>query len=128
MQYLNYQPETEVLDSQDSLLNAIWKANWGIEKECTALLPDKIERDEVVQIIFGPSDSQNELVILTKYAYQSLYVGRPELYLKASLRAPRVCELSRKFNSADDVIEWIQNNIGTDSIFKDYPERIMLAD
>ena len=64
----------------------------------------------------------------TKYAYQSLHVEKPELYLRASLRSPRAIELAERLGSADEIIEWIKKNVGTGSIFEEYQERVMLAD
>jgi len=77
--------------------------------------------------------------VYTKYAYQSLHVEKPELYLRASLRSPRAIELAERLGSADEIIEWIKKNVGeiiewikknvgTGSIFEEYQERVMLAD
>jgi len=118
----------DVLDSQDSLVDALWRITWESEPPHDMLLPEKIQRDEVVSLIFGESNATNELAILAKYTYQSLYVKRPELYLKASLRSPKALELSAEFDSADEIVEWIKTHIATGSIFKDHEHRIMLAD
>ncbi len=118
----------EVLNSQDSLLDAIWKANWGKEPPPHAsLFPDEIQRDVALSAIFGRSNATNGLAVLTKYAYQSLYVKKPELYLRASLRAPKAKELAGRLDSADDIINWIKTNVTQGSIFED-EERIMVAD
>jgi hypothetical protein len=118
----------DILDSQDTLLDAIWKENWGKKVQHTVLLPDKIQREDVFLSIFGESNAENKLAVLTKYAYQSLYVKKPELYLRASLRSPKAKELAGRLRSADDIIEWIQTNIAAGSIFADYQDRIMVAD
>lgn len=121
-----FQITDEVLSSQDTLLDAIWSVNWGTEPQHTLLLPDKIQRNDVLTTIFKESDSG--LATLARYAYQSLHVRKPELYLRASLRSPKAKELAEKLGSADEIIEWIQANIAEGSIFEDHPERIMLAD
>ena len=119
----------EVLNSQDSLLCAIWKANWGKEPPPHAsLMPDKIEKESALLAIFGKSNATNGLAVLTKYAYQSLYVKKPELYLRASLRAPQAKELAGRLDSADDIITWITTNVTQGSIFEDEENRIMVAD
>ena len=119
----------EVLDSQDSLLCAIWKANWGKEPPPHAsLMPDEIERESALSAIFGKSNATNGLAVLTKYAYQSLYVKKPELYVRASLRAPQAKELAGRLDSANDIITWITTNVTQGSIFEDEENRIMVAD
>jgi len=119
----------DVLDSQDTLLDAIWRVNWGTDPPPrTVLLPGKIQRTDVLSAVFGEFNAANRLAVLTKYAYQSLHVGKPELYLKASVRSPRAIELAERLGSADEIIEWIKKNVGTGSIFEEYQERVMLAD
>jgi hypothetical protein len=119
----------EILNSQDSLLCAIWKTNWGKEPPPHAsLMPDKIERESALSAIFGKSNATNGLAVLTKYAYQSLYVKNPELYVRASLRAPQAKELTGRLDSADDIITWITTNVTQGSIFGDEENRIMVAD
>ena len=118
----------DVFSSPDSLLCAIWKANWGVEPPRHAsLLPSDIQRDTALSAIFGKSNATNGLAVLTKYAYQSLYVKNPELYLRASLRAPKAIELAGRLDSPDDIITWIKTNVTPGSIFGD-EERIMVAD
>jgi len=118
----------EVLDSQDSLVDALWRAYWESEPPSEMRLPDTIQRHDIVSLVFGESNVFCSHVILAKYAYQSLYVKKPELYLKASLRSPRAVELSTNLESIDEIIDWIQTNVATGSIFEDHHERIMLAD
>ncbi|MBU7017368.1 MAG: hypothetical protein HXS44_07645 [Theionarchaea archaeon] len=118
----------DVFRSPDSILCAIWKANWGKEPPSHAsLLPDNITRDAALSAIFGKSNAENGLAILTKYAYQSLYVKKPELYLLASLRAPKAKELARRLDSPEDIITWIKARVASISIFAD-EDRIMVAD
>lgn len=117
----------DILDAEDDLLDAICKVNnIEIEKEGADFLGDKSDRDKIISATF--SDNQSTSLILTKYAYQSLYVKKPELYLEASLRAPKAIELANKLVTVEDIFAWIKNNISYGSIFQDYKERIMLAD
>lgn len=116
----------EILDTRDTLVNAICKANnIQIVKE-DILSNIKMDRASIMNKVF--SDSQSTQAILTKYAYQSLYVKKPEWYLEASLRAPRAIELAKGLKTAEDVIAWIKNNVADASIFEDYKERVMLSD
>jgi hypothetical protein len=117
----------EILDTKGSLLDAICKVNnIELQKENIDFLEIEVDRDRIISTIF--SDSQTKSMILTKYAYQSLYVKKPELYLKASLRAPKAVELANELETVEEIIKWINNNITYGSIFEDYNERIMLAD
>jgi hypothetical protein len=119
----------EVFNSQDSLIHAIWEANWGQEPPPHAsLMPHEMERASALSAIFGEKNAGNGLAVLTKYAYQSLYVKNPELYVRASLRGPKAKELAGKLDSVDDVITWIRTNVCQGSIFEDEQERIMVAD
>lgn len=65
---------------------------------------------------------------LARYAYQSLYVKNPELYLKASVRAPVTKALAGKIKTRDGIFQWIRSNISNSPVFCDYRDRIMLAD
>ncbi len=118
----------EVLDSQDSLVDALWHVYWESEPPSELHLSDTIQRHDIVSLVFGESNVSCPQVTLAKYAYQSLYVKNPELYLKASLRSPRAVELSTHLESINEIIDWIQTNVATGSIFEDHHERIMLAD
>ena len=118
----------DVFSSPDSLLCAIWKANWGKEPPPHAsLLPRNLTRDAALSAIFGTSNAENGLAVLTKYAYQSLYVKKPDLYLRASLRAPRAKELAQRLDSPEDIIIWIKTRVASESIFAE-EDRIMVAD
>jgi hypothetical protein len=65
---------------------------------------------------------------LSKYAYQSLLVKHPELYLEASLNTSGLKELAKTLKSPVEIIHWINNHIRVGSIFPDSDERIMTAD
>jgi hypothetical protein len=65
---------------------------------------------------------------LSKYAYQSLLVKHPELYLEASLNTSGLKELAKTLRSPVEIIHWINNHIRVGSIFPDSDERIMTAD
>jgi|GEM_PF-2128221 len=84
-------------------------------------------RNDLADIIFR-NDENSELFYLTKYSYQSLYVRRPEMYLKASLRTSRPRDLARSLKSVDEVFSWMKTNISTGSIFEDSHERLMTAE
>lgn len=84
-------------------------------------------RDDLVSTILL-NEEKSELFALTKYAYQSLYVKRPEIYLLASLKTSRAKELADELKSPEKIFEWIKKNISTGSIFEDSQDRIMTAD
>jgi len=65
---------------------------------------------------------------LAKYAYQSLYVQHPGLYLNAGLKTSHVKDLAGEFKKPEDVFRWIKGNIRYGSIFPDAESRIMTAD
>lgn len=65
---------------------------------------------------------------LSKYAYQSLYVKYPAMYLKASLRSSAAKNLAKINKYPNDVFNWIKQHIRVGSIFPDYNERIMTSD
>lgn len=63
-----------------------------------------------------------------RYAYQSLAVVNPGLYLKASVEGPHVRRLARQVKNTEQAVEWIRNHIANGSIFQDHESRIMIAD
>ena len=65
---------------------------------------------------------------LIPYAYQSLEVPDPDLYLKASALGPLIKELSTSFKTGIEFLHWIHGAIKQGSIFPDYMSRIMTAD
>ena len=91
---------------------------------------DLQDRAKLQAKVFGnPEDEQHlRLFTLARYAYQSLDVQEPELYLKASVRAPAVQALARKLRSIESIVSWIEDNIASAPLFDDYAERLMLAD
>jgi hypothetical protein len=123
--YKSFIINDDVLDSPDTLLDAIWKVNWDTKPPRAVLLPHTLQREQVLSTIFEASES-DKLAALAKYAYQSMHVKHPEFYLRASVRAPRAIELAGQLQSVEEIIDWIKKNVSTKSIFED--ERIMLAD
>lgn len=92
-------------------------------------LPEYAGREQLLSEVFGPSQfSKSELAQLIRYAYLSLNVEHPEVYLKASLRAPLVKDLAKKVSAPDEIFQWIKQNITIGSIFSDEQDRIMLSD
>lgn len=91
---------------------------------------DMQDRASLHARVFGQTDDeeQNRLFTLARYAYQSLYVNEPALYLKASARAPVVTELAKKLKSEQEIVRWIKANIAYAPIFDDYAQRLMIAD
>ncbi|WP_152524003.1 hypothetical protein [Sporomusa ovata] len=87
-------------------------------------------RDGAFSLIFNNSDSVGVLknCVLARYAYQSLYVKNPEMYLKASIKAPKTLELANMLGSKEDIFGWIKNHVSYGSIFEDSSERIMTGD
>lgn len=87
-------------------------------------------REGLFNLVFKSTSNEEHLRIFTlaRYAYQSLYVNNPELYLKASVRAPVTKALAKKLHSEEDIMNWIKNNISCSPIFEGYEERLMLAD
>ena len=65
---------------------------------------------------------------LVKYAYQSLYVQHPEMYLKASLRISHPRVLAGTLDAPEAAFDWIRDHIRRGSIFPDGGERLMTAD
>ncbi|MTI68557.1 MAG: hypothetical protein FH753_18405 [Firmicutes bacterium] len=115
----------EIFKSKETLLDSIIKVNNLNISKTDNHLKDKFDRKDLSDMIYK---SSNVKFSLAKYAYQSLYVKRPELYLKASLRSPKAFELSNKLNTDEEIFKWIKENIKSGSIFKDFNERIMIAD
>jgi hypothetical protein len=88
------------------------------------------DKDRLFPLVFGDS-APAELAksfILSRYAYQSLYVKDPEIYLKASIRTPRALELARTLKNKDTIFDWIKTHVSYGSIFEDSSDRIMTAD
>jgi len=63
-----------------------------------------------------------------RYAYQSLAVVNPGLYLQASIEGPHVRRLARQVKNTEQAVEWIKSHIANGSIFQDHESRIMIAD
>lgn len=129
----NFKLNEEFFSTDRTLLEAVVKLTGTTEQ----LQKDKMLNIDVMQskeklfdLIFREESNEENLkkISLTRYAYQSLYVKNPELYLKASVRAPIVKDLAKKLSSEGQIVSWIKNNISYSSIFEDYNERLMLAD
>lgn len=88
------------------------------------------DREALSAAVFGASaePALARAFTLARYAYQSLYVRDPGLYLEASVREPTVRELSRRLKTEEQVIRWIRDNVSYGPIFEDHAERIMTAD
>lgn len=89
-----------------------------------ALLADPARFRE--QIFAGPGDLDGAW--LTRYAYQSLYVARPEMYVQASMLESHTRDLAGRIHEPDEIIAWIRENISYGSIFSDAADRIMTTD
>lgn len=63
-----------------------------------------------------------------RYAYQSLAVVSPGLYLQASVEGPLVKRLARQLKNSEQAVDWIKSHIVDGSIFQDHESRIMIAD
>jgi hypothetical protein len=88
-------------------------------------------RSEALALVFGDSPTASaapDNYTLARYAYQSLYVRNPEVYLKASVGAPRTAELAKELKSKEAIFAWIRAHVSYGSIFEDSGERIMTAD
>ncbi len=129
----NFKLVEAIFNSKTTLVQALASLTGTSDR----LLAEKLLAADVMQNretlharIFGSTDdeAQNRLFTLARYAYQSLYVKEPELYLKASVRAPVTKALADKLRSEKDIISWIENNITDAPLFDDYAERLMLAD
>jgi len=90
----------------------------------SALLADPARFRE--QIFAEPGDLDGAW--LTRYAYQSLYVARPERYVQASMLESHTRDLAGQIHEPDEIITWIRENISYGSIFADAADRIMTTD
>jgi hypothetical protein len=84
-------------------------------------------REDIYLTVFN-DDTATDWISLSKYAYQSLFVKHPELYLEASLNTSVLKDLAKTLRSPVEIIQWINNHIRAGSIFPDSDERIMTAD
>lgn len=84
----------------------------------------------LVDAIMGKAsnDEAAKTYTLARYAYQSIYVKHPEIYLKASMKAPKTIELAGALKSKAAVFRWIKENVEEGSIFEDSSQRFMTAD
>ena len=71
---------------------------------------------------------ENKFLKLAQYAYQSLYIPDPEIYIKASTKGPHLNKLAEDLTNINDIFNWLQENIESKSIFKFDVDRIMTAD
>lgn len=71
---------------------------------------------------------ENKFLKLAQYAYQSLYISDPEIYIKASTKGPHLNKLAEDLTNVDDIFNWLQENIESKSIFKFDEDRVMTAD
>ncbi|MFC1764696.1 hypothetical protein ACFL6U_21830 [Planctomycetota bacterium] len=99
------------------------------------------DRESLLHAVLA-NESRSEWFDLARYSYQSLYVKRPELYLKASLRTSRPKEVINELSAPlrptrkpiepvsipDKIFTWIEENIDKSSIFPDYTHRLMTAE
>ena len=85
------------------------------------------DREDIISPIFINAE-HSDIYALTKYSYQSLYVKKPEMYLKASMRTSRPADLAASLGGPDDIFTWMRSNISYGSIFEDSSERIMTAE
>ena len=119
--------------ADSSLLDSITRLTRTADKipKAKLLTADVMQdREKLKEKVFGniQDEEHNKLFTLARYAYQSLYVKEPSLYLEASIRAPVVIELAKKLKAEDDIVSWIKTNIALEPIFDDYAQRIMIAD
>ncbi len=82
--------------------------------------PEELFQNEIFQ--------ENKYLKLAQYAYQSLYIPDPEIYLKASTKGPHLNKLAEDLNDLEDIFNWLQENIENKSIFKFDDDRIMTAE
>lgn len=91
-----------------------------------AILPRCKNRPELIAEVFGKTSlGISKVAALTRYAYYSLKVKRPELYLKAALRMPLVIDSAKQLDSTRAVFDWVQSNVQPGSIFEKEPDRLM---
>lgn len=129
----SFRLKEEFFSAGSSLLEAVTNltgtANQLPEKKLFAKKEMQNREDLLAQVFKSTGDEEHQRIFtLARYAYQSLYVNNPELYLKASVRAPVTKALAKKLHSEDGIVNWIKNNISCSPIFEDYEERLMLAD
>ncbi len=62
-----------------------------------------------------------------KYSYQTLMVSQPQVYIIWSLKSMEIQQFSKEYNSIEEIISWIKENVNIQSIFEEY-HRIMTAD
>lgn len=96
-----------------------------------AIVPKEITSAEQAQSLLYSSAKAPERaksLIMARYASQSLYVENPEIYLQASLRAPRTLELAKNLNTREEIFQWMKDHIRYGSIFQDSREKLMTAD
>ncbi|MFW5752403.1 MAG: FlgD immunoglobulin-like domain containing protein [bacterium] len=82
---------------------------------------------EIRSMVFK-NKNNSDWYSLAKYSYQSLYVRKPEMYIKASLRSSRPAELLQNIKTPQQAFDWIETNISYGSVFYDSDERIMTAE
>ncbi len=125
--------EKDVLTTTESLMSYVAQAA-GVADRLPgegAVPADALQsREALLATVFGKTDipQHARTYTLARYAYQSLYVRNPELYLQASLRAPNVRELARRLREPEQMIAWIRANVRYAPLFEDHAERLMLAD
>ena len=85
------------------------------------------DREELISNIYM-NEECSDIFALAKYSYQSLYVKKPEMYLKASMRTSRPRELADSLTGPAEIFSWIGSHVSPGSIFEDNPERMMTAE
>ena len=66
--------------------------------------------------------------ILVDYRLQRLSVPDPLLYIEVSADLPHTRSLSHILKNADEILEWMQQNLGDGSNFPDCEGRVMTSD
>lgn len=118
------------LTSPGNLLDNLAEANkWNLKKHLHIpydVIKYNLDRKET---LFNKEEfKNNKWLTLAKYAYQSIYVKDPGIYLKASLKGPIVQNLATKLDTINNIFSWMNDNLKEKSIFRYERQRIMLAD
>jgi len=118
--------------NNDTLIKRIYKYTdneYRFTKKSYLTLNYTENNSELYKLMFNSKNTDfDKIAVLTRYAYQSLYVNKPEYYLEASILTPVTIELSKELTNINMIFDWIKDNVNYGSIFEDYQDRIMTSD